>query len=269
MSRTVRIDLAYDGSAFHGWQIQPRLRTVQGDLSAMASRLLGREVKPTGAGRTDTGVHALGQVAHLVCESRDEVERLTRALRRTAPDDIEIISVREVSPDFEARFSAVWRRYEYRLLLGRDLFRRNLEWQIHWDLDRDAMAAGAELFSGAHDYSSFCKATSLKENNVCDVSECRFQWRGGSAIFHIRANRFLHHMVRTLVGTLVEVGKGLRPPAEIRDILAARDRSAAGKMAPAHGLYLAEVGYPEALSDPRYRANGAGLRSAINEEETR
>jgi tRNA pseudouridine38-40 synthase len=253
MSRTARIDLAYDGSAFHGWQFQPKLRSVQGDLSREISRLFAREVKATGAGRTDTGVHALAQVAHVHCNSLEEIERLQRALGRAVPDDIDIISVREVSPDFEARFSAIWRRYEYRLRFGYDIFTRKLECQIYRALDRDAIDEALHVVRGRHDFSSFCKTSSLKDDNHCDVLDCRFDWREESGIFHIRSNRFLHHMVRILVGTLIEVGEGHRAPAEMTEIMAARDRSAAGKMAPACGLYLAEVGYPEDVLDPQYR----------------
>ena len=256
MSRTVRMDLAYDGTAFHGWQIQPELRTVQGELARLLTRLLGRETVPTGAGRTDTGVHALGQVAHTCGLSADEAERLCRALPGMTPEDMQIRTVREVSPSFDARFSARWRRYEYRLGFRRDIFRRRLEWQVERELDRVAMDAAAARVPGERDFSSFCKTASLRENNRCRVGDCAFEWADDSAIFHIRADRFLHNMVRTLVGTLLEVGRGRRTPADLDDILAARDRRAAGDKAPPCGLYLAEVGYDARLDDPAYTAPG-------------
>ncbi len=253
MSRTVRIDLAYDGAGFHGWQIQPELRTVQGMLAAMLERLLGREATPTGAGRTDTGVHALGQTAHFGGLNEDETGRLIRALPGVAPDDIRITRVVEVSPAFDARFSARWRRYEYRLALRDDLFRRGTEWQLSGvDLDRDAMDAACVHLLGNHDYRSFCKTSSWKETNDCDVSTARFEWSDDGAVFHVTADRFLHHMVRTLVGTLVETGQGRRAPDDLPAIIAAKDRSAAGTMAPPQGLYLAEVGYPDELMDPGF-----------------
>lgn len=250
MSRTVRIDLAYDGSEFHGWQIQPGLRTVQGVLAAEVGRLLGREALPVGAGRTDTGVHALGQTASLDGLSDDEAERLVRALPRMGPDDLEIRAVRPAPPGFSARFSALWRRYEYRLSLERDLFRRRLEWQLDGPLDRAAMDAAAAGLRVRADWRSFCKTSSWKDDNTCTVTRAGFVWDDRGAVFHVQADRFLHHMVRTLVGTLVEVGRGRRRPEDLTEIIAARDRGAAGTMAPPQGLYLAEVGYPEAPSEP-------------------
>jgi len=256
MTRTVRIDLAYDGSAFHGWQVQPELRTVQGELARLLSRLLGRETMPTGAGRTDTGVHALGQVAHASGLNGNETARLCRVLPGMAPEDIDIRAVREVSPSFDARFSANWRRYAYRLGFRRDIFRRRLEWQVSDELDRAAMDAAAARVPGEHDFSSFCKTASLRENNRCRVVDCAFEWSDDSAIFGIRADRFLHNMVRTLVGTILEVGRGRRAAADLDDILAARDRRAAGDKAPPCGLYLAEVGYDARLDDPAYTSPG-------------
>ena len=253
MSCTVRIDLAYDGAAFHGWQFQPGLRTVQGVLAAEVARLLGREVPTVGAGRTDTGVHALGQVAHVAALRADEAERLVRTLPRMGPDDIRITKVREVSPVFHARFSAIWRRYEYRLSFVDDLFLRGIRWWLPARPDRIAMDAACGHLLGAHDFRSFCKTTSWKDDNVCTVHEARFDWRDDGAVFHIRADRFLHHMVRTAVGTLVEVGQGRRAPDDLIGILAATDRSSAGTMAPPQGLYLAEVGYPDELMDPGHR----------------
>ncbi len=256
MSRTVRIDLAYDGAGYHGWQVQPGLRTVQGVLAGRLERLLARPAKPTGAGRTDTGVHALGQVAHVSDLTADEVERVVRALPGLMPEDMAVRAVREVSPSFDARFSARWRRYVYRLGFAPDLFRRTQEWQLESGLDsglnRAAMDAAAARLVREDDFASFCKTASLRENNRCDVAHCRFSWDDLSATFEIRADRFLHHMVRTAVGTLVEVGRGRRVPDDIDAILAARDRRAAGAMAPAHGLYLAEVGYDSELDDPTY-----------------
>lgn len=246
MTDVVRIDLAYDGGAFHGWQVQPGLRTVQGVLGAEISRLLGREAVPTGAGRTDAGVHALGQTASVDGLAPDEVARLVRVLPRRGPDDLEIRRVTPAPPGFNARFSALWRRYEYRLAWRRDLFRRGLEWQLDGEPDLDAMAAAAVHLRGRHDWRSFCKTSSWKDDNACDVAVAEFASHPGGAVFHVRADRFLHHMVRTMVGTLVEVGRGRRRPDDIPGIIAARDRGAAGTMAPPQGLYLAEVGYPEA-----------------------
>jgi len=249
----LKIDVAYVGTAFHGWQIQLDLRTVQGELARATSRLLGRDVIPVGAGRTDAGVHARGQSAHLTVAGVNEAERLERALAGIVPDDMEVRAVTRVSPDFNARFSATARRYAYQVLMGRDLFRPHY-WPVWGELDRQAMDAAAAAVVGAHDFSSFCKAASLKaDHNVCIVDLCRFDWSGDSAIFHVRANRFLHHMVRILVGTLVEIGKGQRPADDMPRILEACSRSSAGKMAPSQGLFLEEVTYPETVLDPAWR----------------
>ncbi len=248
----LRIDVAYVGSEFHGWQIQPDARSVQGDMRTGLSRLLGRDAIPVAAGRTDAGVHARGQVAHLTVESAEEVERVTRALPRMMPDDIDIRGVRRVSPSFNARHSAVARRYSYSLVQERDIFRPH-SWHVFRPIERENMNRAAADFIGSHDFSSFCKAKSLKEDhNLCDVSLCAFDWGDDSAIFHVRANRFLHHMVRIMMGTLVEIGRGERDADEIPRILADRSRSASGRMAPAQGLFLEEVIYPERFMDPGY-----------------
>lgn len=244
----LRLDIAYVGTAFHGWQIQPDARTVQGELREHLTRLLGRPATPVGAGRTDAGVHARGQVAHLTVQNEDEAERVIRALARMCDADVQITGVRRVPHAFNARFSARARRYSYHLSLVRDVFRPHA-WYLYSKLNREAMDREAEAFLGDHDFTSFCKASSLKDDgNHCQVSHCAFEWSADSAIFHVKANRFLHHMVRNMVGLLVAVGRGERACGAVAEVLAARSRSAAGRMAPAHGLFLEKVDYPEALS---------------------
>ena len=158
--------------------------------------------------------------------------------------------MRRVSTVFNARHSAIARRYSYRIIQERDIFRPHA-WYVHSTLDRKVMDRGAAAFTGPHDFTSFCKAKSLKkDHNLCNVSLCAFDWRDDSAIFHVRANRFLHHMVRNMVGTLVEMGRGERNEGDIPRILAALNRSASGKLAPPQGLFLEEVYYPEQLMDP-------------------
>ena len=240
----LRIDLAYVGTDFFGWQIQPDRRTVQGDLAAGLERLLGRPCRPKGAGRTDTGVHALGQVAHATVDDEDEAARVIRALPGVMPPDIQIHRVCRAPNDFHAIASATARRYAYHLFCGRDIFRPHC-WQVAEDLDRAAMDRAAAGLVTTADFSSFCKTSSLKDDgNVCAVSHCAFEWSDDSAIFHVRADRFLHHMVRNMVGTLVDIGRG-RLKRTSEEILAARDRTCAGGMAPAAGLFLAEVFYPD------------------------
>lgn len=245
----VRFTVAYVGQNFHGWQIQPDRRTVQGELKRELGFLMGREVTVVGAGRTDTGVNARGQVAHVTVQTLDEAERIQRALPGLLPADIAVSGIAVAPVDFNARFSATARRYSYHLLFGKDIF-RPLCWQLDRSLAREAMDAAAAHFPGSHDCTSFCKTASLKEDgNICHIDLCAFEWSADSAIFHVRANRFLHHMVRIMVGTLVEVGTGRRSPDDIPGILAARERRCAGAMAPPEGLFLEEVYYP-ATSHP-------------------
>jgi len=246
----VRLDVAYVGGAFFGWQIQPGLRTVQGVLRQEVSRLMGYQATVVGAGRTGTAVHASGQVAHLDVRTLQECERLRRALPAAVPADIGIKDVRQVSCAFNARLSALWRRYSYHILLGRDIFQPHV-WQLDPPMDRAAMEAAASMLRGRHDFSSFCKTASLKDDgNACVVDVCDFEWHSGGVILHIRADRFLHHMVRTIAGTLVEIGRGRTCAQDIPNILAARDRRLAGGMAPACGLFLEEVAYPSSLLVP-------------------
>lgn len=264
----LRLDVAYRGDAFHGWQIQPDRRTVQGELRAACSRLLGRDACPVGAGRTDAGVHARGQVCHLDVADAEEAERIARKLGGLVPPEILVDGVRRVSPAFDARFTALARRYSYHVLRRRDIFREPFALLLVEPLDREAMDAGAAHFLGTHDFTSFCKRDSLKpDGNSCRVELCRFQWEEDSTIFHVRANRFLHHMVRNMVGTLIEIGRGRRAAADIPVILAARDRTRAGRKAPGRALFLEEVTYPEELLDPEYRPAGPGAAGDVPQGE--
>jgi tRNA pseudouridine38-40 synthase len=263
----LKIDVAYLGGGFHGWQQQTGLRTVQGELSHMLSRLLGRQVIPIGAGRTDAGVHARGQVCHVSVSSGDEAQRLCRKLHLLAPADLQVISIRPVSGSFNARFSALARRYSYHLLLRRDVFRQHLALYVPYQLDREAMDAAAGQVLGTHDFASFCKKASLKEQgNECVVDLCQFEWLADSAIFHVRANRFLHNMVRILVGTLLEVGRGRRRAGDISGILAARDRRCAGANVAARGLCLEEVLYPARLLDPCWLQPPGSAAGTVNDD---
>jgi len=241
--RRVRLDLAYVGTGFHGWQIQPGLRTVQGELAACLEALLGRPCRPTGAGRTDTGVHARGQVAHVTLATAAEVARIVRSLPRMAPADIHIHGAREVALEFDARLSATGRRYSYHLLWRRNLF-RPFAFHVRWPLDAARIDRACAHLRGTHDFSSLCRTASLKDDNRCTVDLCELEWGDDGGIFHVRANRFLHNMVRNLVALLVDIGRGARDPDEIPEILAARDRARAAGRAPAHGLFLEEVTYP-------------------------
>lgn len=251
----VRLDLAYVGSGFAGWQMQRDRRTVQGELAARLERLLQRTCRPVGAGRTDAGVHARGQVAHVELRTAAEALRVCRALPKLCPDDIQVLAAAVVSPAFDARHSALSRRYAYRLRQRRNLF-DPFAFHVPWPLDRAAMQDACARLRGSHDFSSFCKAGSLRDDNHCRVELCALEWDGDTGILHIRADRFLHHMVRNVVGVLIEIGRGRRRPADLDGILAARDRRRAAFLAPAHGLFLEEVAYPPRLQDPGYLPPG-------------
>ncbi|MFT5233585.1 MAG: tRNA pseudouridine38-40 synthase [Candidatus Krumholzibacteriia bacterium] len=260
----LRLDIAYVGTSYHGWQIQTKPVTVQGELRDHLSRLLGRPVVPVAAGRTDSGVHARGQVAHLTVRNSDEAERVARALPRMCDGDIQVLNVRRVSPDFNARFSAQSRRYAYHLGFGRDVF-YPYRWYVYQPVEPALMDQAARDFLGKHDFTSFCKAASLKAaGNFCEVSHCAFEWGANSAILHVKANRFLHHMVRNIAGMLVEIGRGELPVDAVPRALEAKSRRAIGRMAPAKGLFLEEVEYPEQLLDPGYwDPNGYRVRQAL------
>lgn len=255
----LRLDLAYDGTDFHGWASQPGLRTVQGTLESDLARVLRVEsVAVTVAGRTDTGVHARGQVCHLdvddaaVAESagrsaRPATEALLRRLNGVLPGDVRVHRVTAAPDGFDARFSAVWRRYAYRIAdapaLVDPLARRSvLAWRR--ELDVDEMNRAALLLEGEHDFAAFCKrrpgATTIR--TLLDL-----RWERdarGLAVATVRADAFCHNMVRALVGAMVAVGEGRREPAWAGEVLRRRERDPAVTVLHAHGLTLEEVGYP-------------------------
>ena len=247
-----RLEIAYDGGGFHGWQVQPGLRTVQGDLVDRLVRLVPLEGLPPGAGRTDAGVHARGQVATLPLADPQLLGRLQRALPRMVPADMVVRSVRAEAPGFHARFSATARRYSYHLMDSRDPLLRRTHYQLPASrLDMDRVLEASAALIGEHDYASFCKAASLEVGkSICRVGRADWEREGDAWVFHIQADRFLHSMVRSIVGTLVEIGRGQRPVDAIPTILEARRRESAGHLAPAHGLCLEEVEYGS-RPDPR------------------
>jgi tRNA pseudouridine38-40 synthase len=239
-----RITLAYDGSEFHGWQVQPGLRTVQGTLWAALQRLLPAPALPPGAGRTDAGVHARGQVASVALFEPAHLARLQRALPALMPDDLEILAVAAAPPDFHARHSARGRRYSYRLLTRRDPLRRRDHWCMERPLDVPRMQRACGQLLGRHDCTSLAVASSLESGrSECEIRSAELCVEGDALVFRIAADRFLHSMVRTIVGTLIEIGYGRRGEDAFAAILAGRDRKLAGATAPAHGLCLDAVDF--------------------------
>ncbi len=246
--RTV-LKLAFDGTPFCGWQVQPEDRTVQGDLNDALSKLLGQEINTVGAGRTDTGVHATEMYAHfdwepaLAAAGMDHAH-LVHRLNRFLDPAIRIHEAKEVSEDWHARFLATSRSYEYKLVEGGNPFLRDWAWNMNEKLDFEAMNACAAVLLEEEDFASFCKNGSDNKTTFCDVREARWESRGDHWVFHITADRFLRNMVRAIVGSLVEVGRGKWTQEEFLARLQAKNRGAMGTSAPAHGLYLSQVLYP-------------------------
>ena len=241
--RTFRIDIRYDGTDFAGWQVQPGMRTVQGEIEAVLEKVIRAPVRVRGSGRTDTGVHAFRQTADFRASTDLPADVILRALRGLLPDDVTVSAVSEAPEGFDSRHEARYRIYRYRILRGRDPLLRRRCWEVEYDLDPAAMADGAARFSGTFDATSFAASTRVGMDNRVAVERSDLTEEGPEIRYEIRANRFVHHMVRNIVGTLVDIGRGARRSDEIPAILEARDRSAAGPTAPARGLYLVEVGY--------------------------
>nr|WP_321776136.1 tRNA pseudouridine(38-40) synthase TruA [uncultured Porphyromonas sp.] len=244
--------IAYDGTDFLGWQSQPEGRTVQGELEQRLSTMLRRPISITGAGRTDAGVHASQMVCHLNLDlSQGEMEQVTYRLRRFLPPDIALLEVRRVTEDAHARFDAVSRRYGYHVRTEASPFTRKYCTLIPETLDFEVMNEAASHLIGEHDFTTFSKKHSQVKTHICTVTEAKWERCSScdecSYTFHIAANRFLRNMVRGIVGTLFEVGRGKMEPSAFGDLLTARDRSLCGSSAPSEGLFLEEVTYPASI----------------------
>ncbi len=244
--RTLRLTIAYDGTDFHGWQYQPALPTVQGLLIEACGRVLGEPVKVVGASRTDAGVHALRQVASVTTESAMSPEALGRALNALLPPAVRVMGAAQALPSFNARRSAIGKRYAYLIDRGQyaDPFLRHFAWHLPRPLDAARLAVALRFVRGKHDFSAFCAAAGRGRSPVCTVRATRVASRGRWLVLCVSADSFLHHMVRNLVGTLVEVGRGAAPADWMAEVLAGRDRTRAGPTAPARGLTLIRVLYP-------------------------
>lgn len=257
-----KLSLSYDGTCFHGWQIQPGLATIQGTLAEAIRHVVGEAVLPQGSGRTDAGVHALGQVASFGLECSIPPANLLRALNRSLPSSIRIQRAEHVSEEFHARHSARRKTYEYRIFPGLNQkgeegnicspFLSPYVWDCPMRLDIRRMHEAAQLVTGTHDFTSFMATEPDRSHREGDepapipvrtIYRSCWQERDGLLVYRVTGSGFLHHMVRNLTGTFVEVGSGRRSPESIPEILTARDRSAAGQTAPARGLFLVEVEY--------------------------
>lgn len=276
-----KLTLAYDGTPFHGWQIQPGLPTVQGSLSDAIHRAIGERVLPQGSGRTDTGVHALAQVASFCLNAPIPPDRLRLALNRCLPPSIRVLSAELVRPSFHARHSAIRKTYEYRIFPLRSNGQDGIEnicspmlapfvWPCPWALTLEALNRAAAQVVGTHDFTSFAASdpdlgarteplrlvpteptvtltaekAAAARTPIRTVTQSVWTRTGDLFVYRVTASGFLHHMVRNLVGTFVQCGSGRLDPDSILEILRARDRGASGPTSPASGLFLLSVEYP-------------------------
>lgn len=259
-----KITLAYDGTRFHGWQIQPGLPTIQGTLAQSLLQLTGETVLPQGSGRTDAGVHALAQTATFPLHAPIPAANLLRAMNRSLPPSIRVSAVEEAAADFHARYSAIRKTYEYRIFARIPANRSHPDlicspflapyaWDCPWHIDLNLANHGASAILGEHDFTSFAAVDpelrggerARPRSAVRTIFHSAFMRTGEVVTYRVTGSGFLHHMVRNLVGTFVDVASGRLAPESIAGILSARSRSAAGPTAPAHGLYLVSVAYPD------------------------
>ncbi len=242
------IDLAYDGTRYHGWQVQPNGESIQGTLMKALSLFLRTEIEVVGAGRTDAGVHARMMTAHFDFDRELDVHKVTDKLNRLLPPDISVYRVYRVKPDAHARFDATHRTYKYYVTTRKDPFNRHYAWRIFNELDFERMNEAARTLFEYTDFTSFSKLhTDVKTNN-CRIMHAEWTQTGEHEwVFTIRADRFLRNMVRAVVGTLVEVGRGKMTTDEFRKVIEKKDRCSAGNSVPGHALFLVDVGYPDEL----------------------
>jgi tRNA pseudouridine38-40 synthase len=250
--RTVQLVLHYDGAGFSGWQRQPEQRTVQGVLEAALERLCSGPIAALGSGRTDAGVHARGQAVGVRVPDRWDVQRLRRALNAVLPADVWVASAALMRDEFHARYSAVSRRYSY--YVGTDEaanspFRGRYELAFRQPLERGALDAAAAHLEGEHCFRGFAVlgTAPAHDDHRCRILESRWRDRPGGLVFEVEANRFLHHMVRFLVGTMLDIAAGRRSAGDLATLLVASDNRQVSPPAPSHALFLDRVAYPREL----------------------
>jgi tRNA pseudouridine38-40 synthase len=243
--RNLKLTIAYDGTDFHGWQVQPNLPTIQGTLQDALQKLFNHKVDVTGSGRTDAGVHAYAQVANVRTIRTMEPGAVVRGANALLPPDIRVLEAEDVDESFHARHSARKKTYDYRLWREPIVspFESRYVYPFRYPLDYEAMAEASMCFLGTHDFTSFCATATEVEDRVRTIYEAKWQRREHEWVFRICGDGFLQYMVRTIVGTLLYVGSGKLRCGQIPEILAARDRRLAGPCVPARGLHLDSVDY--------------------------
>ena len=236
--------LSYDGTNYHGWQVQPNGISVQGELQRVLSTLLRQDISITGAGRTDAGVHARVMAAHFEIEADIDCKQLVYKMNRMLPQDIVVDRIEEVSLDMHARFSATERTYHYYIHTRKSPFERHYSCEIHYPLDFEKMNEAGRILTTYEDFGAFCKAHSDVKTTLCNVTRAEWIQTGDTTwYFVITANRFLRNMVRAVVGTLVDVGRGRLSLDEFRSVIEGKRRSDAGESMPGNALFLEDVKY--------------------------
>ncbi len=240
------INISFKGTSYHGWQLQPNAVTVQKILEDVLSLVTGEEIRATGAGRTDAGVHARSFFAHFdsLCDSLHEDRKVIYRLNSLLPHDISVNSLSRVLPDAHARFSALSRTYCYHISLARNPFTFDYSWPLYPAPDMQLMNEACSLLLRYNDFTSFARLHSDVKTNVCNVTTALWEKHDNGMLFTIKADRFLRNMVRAITGTAVDVGRGRLSVDEFEEIILARDRCRAGKSAPASGLFLEAIEYP-------------------------
>lgn len=249
MSKRYFIRLSYKGTNYHGWQIQPNAITVQEVLNKAISTVLNVDVNVVGCGRTDTGVHASDFFAHFDVNEqvKFDCDKLSFRLNRFLPNDIAIKQIFRVREDAHARFDALSRTYHYCITKVKNPFSLDSHWKVPYTLDVQKMNAAAKILFDYEDFTSFSKLhTDVKTNN-CKIYQAEWKENGNELVFTIKADRFLRNMVRAIVGTLIEIGRGKMNQDEFCKIIESKNRSNAGSSVPGHGLFLAEIEYPESI----------------------
>lgn len=241
--RNIKIVLEYDGTGFVGWQSQTNGRSVQDEITNVLDQVLQEPITLIGAGRTDSGVHARGQVANFKTNSTMSIGPILSALNGTLPEDIYVHSAEEVNEKFHSRFDAKERLYKYYIALKPTSIGRQYQWFVKYDLNLNMMNDVARQVVGEHDFESFSKAEALVPHHRCIIKQSEWTKTPSMLIYQVRANRFLHGMVRALVGTMVDIGRGYIPTSQFQEIIAAKDRRKAGMAVPPSGLFLEEIKY--------------------------
>jgi tRNA pseudouridine38-40 synthase len=240
-------EIAYNGTSFHGWQYQPNALAVQEVINQVLTTYFRQDIETLGCGRTDTGVHASQFYLHVdlvdIIDTKNS-EKLIKSINSLLPSGIALLDIHQVQPDAHARFDATSRSYQYHIHFKKNPFKTNLSWFFTQQLDIEAMKAGAGIIKQYQDFGAFCKSNSDNFTNICTINHSYIQEVPNGLIFHIGANRFLRNMVRAIVGTLIDAGKGKIKAEDIHQIIQSQNRSEAGASVPACGLFLTEVKYP-------------------------